>query len=137
MRKHCLAIASLAVWKIPSHKNNLNYDSYVFSYNFAFIPFLSFLRNQKQESKFQQVCNLITRNISGFLFIASRALFYVDFNIILYGNFLTCYSCSHYSSMVLDKVQHFRLINYSNLAIVHFLKRFVVETGISITFFWT
>ena len=33
-----------------------------------FILFLSFLRNQKQESDFQQVGGLVTRNISVFCF---------------------------------------------------------------------
>ena len=39
------------------------YDSYKFSYKFAFILFLSFVNNQKQESCFQQVGGLVTRNI--------------------------------------------------------------------------
>ena len=37
------------------HENNPNYNSYIFSYKFAFIFFFSFLTNQKQESRFQQV----------------------------------------------------------------------------------
>ena len=37
---------------------------------FSFCPFLQ----KKQESGFQQVGGLVTRNISVFLFIASRAL---------------------------------------------------------------
>ena len=37
-----------------------------FSYKFAFILFLSFLKNEKQESGFQQVGGLVTRNISVF-----------------------------------------------------------------------
>ena len=36
--------------------------------------FLSFLTNQKQESGFQQVGGLVTRNISVVLYIASYAL---------------------------------------------------------------
>ena len=44
-----------------------NYNnSYTFSYKSAFILFLSFLTNQKQESGFQQVDGLVTRNISVF-----------------------------------------------------------------------
>ena len=52
---------------------------------FAFILFLSFLENQKQESDFQQVDGLVTRNISVFLFIASRALLkrYAEFRRLL------------------------------------------------------
>ena len=37
------------------HENNRNYNSYRFSCKLAFILFLSFLTNQKQESSFQQV----------------------------------------------------------------------------------
>ena len=48
------------------HQNNRNYNSYRFSYKFAFILFLSFLTNQKQESGFRQVGGLVTRNISAF-----------------------------------------------------------------------
>ena len=48
------------------HENNRTYSSYRFSYKFAFILFLYFLTNQKQESSFQQVGSLVTRNISGF-----------------------------------------------------------------------
>ena len=48
------------------HENNRNYNSYRFSYKFAFIFFLSFLTNQKQESGFQQVSGLVMRNISVF-----------------------------------------------------------------------
>ena len=48
------------------HKNSLNYNSYRFSHNFAFILFLSFLTNQKQELGFQQVADVVTKNISGF-----------------------------------------------------------------------
>ena len=43
------------------------------------------LSNQKQESDFQQVGGLLTRNRSVFLFIASRALLrsYAEFNRLL------------------------------------------------------
>ena len=42
--------------------------------NSLFVLFLSFLKNQKQQSGFQQIDDLVTRNISVYLFIASRAL---------------------------------------------------------------
>ena len=48
------------------HENNRNYNSYRFDYKFVFILFLPFLTNQKQESGFQQVGGLVTRNISAF-----------------------------------------------------------------------
>ena len=47
-------------------KINRNYNSYRFSYKFAFFLFLSFFTNQKQEPGFQQVGRLVTRNISIF-----------------------------------------------------------------------
>ena len=63
MKKHCVANAVLTIWKVFLHENNRNYNSYRFSYKFAFILFLSFLTNQKQESGFQQVGGLVPRNI--------------------------------------------------------------------------
>ena len=39
-----------------------NYNSYKSSYKFTFIPFFSFHRNRKQESNFQQLGGLVTRN---------------------------------------------------------------------------
>ena len=66
MKKHCVAKVLLAIWEIFLHENNRNYNSYRFSYKFAFILFLSFLTNQKQESGFQQVCGLVKRNTSVF-----------------------------------------------------------------------
>ena len=53
--------------------NNRNYNSYKFSYKFIFISFLSFHRNQKQESNFQQVVGLVTRNNFGFFYSESRS----------------------------------------------------------------
>ena len=41
----------------------LDCNSYRCIYKFAFILFLSFLTNQKQQSGFHQVCSLVTRNI--------------------------------------------------------------------------
>ena len=66
MKKHCVAKVLLAIWEIFLHENNRNYNSYKFSYKFAFILFFSFLTNQKQESGFQQVGGLVTRNIPCF-----------------------------------------------------------------------
>ena len=64
VKKHCVAKVLLAVWEIILHENNRNYNLPRFSYKVASIPSLSFLGNQKQKSKFQQVGGLITRNIS-------------------------------------------------------------------------
>ena len=65
-KKHCVTKVLLAILEIFLHENNRNYNSYRFSYEFIFILFLSFLTNQKQESSFQQVGGLVTRNISAF-----------------------------------------------------------------------
>ena len=51
------------------HENNHNYNSYKFSYKLAFILFLSFLSNQKQESGLQQVGGLVKRNVSVFVVV--------------------------------------------------------------------
>ena len=56
----------LAIWEIFLHEKKRNYNFNSFSYKFAFILYLSFLTYQKQESGFQQVGGLITRNISVF-----------------------------------------------------------------------
>ena len=64
MKKHCVAKILLAIWEIFLHQNNRNYNS-DFAFFFANF-FFSFLTNQKQESGFQQVSGLVTRNISVF-----------------------------------------------------------------------
>ena len=88
MKKHCLAKVLPAIL----HENNRNYNSFIFSYKFAFILFLPFLRNQNQESGFLQVGGVVTRNIC-FFYIASHALLqsHAEFNRLSERNFLTCY----------------------------------------------
>ena len=59
-----------------------DYDFYKFSYKFIFISFLASGINQKEESSFQQVGGLVTRNISVFrlylvgLYFKGMKLFY-------------------------------------------------------------
>ena len=62
VKKHCV----VKVLQDILHENNRNCNSYRFSYKFAFIFFLPSLTNQEQESSFQQVGGLVTRNISAF-----------------------------------------------------------------------
>ena len=78
-----------------SFVNNGNFNSDELSYKLAFILFLSFRVNQKQESTFQEVCGQITKTISVFWFIANRALIqsYAELNTLLQRCFHTCYSC--------------------------------------------
>ena len=101
-KKHSVAKILLAIWELILHEYNRSYKSYKISDKFAFILFLSFLTNQNQKSSFQLVGFLVMKNISFFLFIANRSLLqsHFEFNKLLLRNFLTCYSCSYYSSMV-------------------------------------
>ena len=66
MKKYCGASTLQGILERFLYQNNRNYNSYKLSYKFDFIPVLSFRRNQKQESKFQQIGDLVTRNISAF-----------------------------------------------------------------------
>ena len=54
-------------------KYDCNSNSYKFSSKFTFITFFSFHRNQKQESNFQQVGGLVTRNSFAFFYSESRS----------------------------------------------------------------
>ena len=56
----------VAILEIFLRENNRNYDPYRFNYKFAFILFLPFLTNQKEESSFQQVGGLVRRIIPVF-----------------------------------------------------------------------
>ena len=69
VKKHCVAKVLPVIWGKYLHENNHNYNSYRFSYKFAFILFSSFLTDQKQESGFQQVGGLVTKNIYVFVYI--------------------------------------------------------------------
>ena len=55
--------------------------------------FLSFHKNKKQESNFQQVGGLVTRNS---FFKVSCAILqrYIEFNRLINKDFVKCYSCS-------------------------------------------
>ena len=62
---------------------------------------MSFHRNQKQETCFQEIGGLVTRNVPVFIYSESCSTSrHVEFNRLLQRNFLTCYSYSYYSSMV-------------------------------------
>ena len=84
MKKKSVAEILQGIRETFLYENNRDYNSYKFNCKFAFIPFLLFRRNQKQESNFQQVGGQAKRNIS-FLFIVSRALLqkYAEFNRLL------------------------------------------------------
>ena len=59
MKKHCAAKIFQGIWEKFLCENNNDCNSYKFSYKFPIIFFLSFRRNQKQESNFQQVGELL------------------------------------------------------------------------------
>ena len=56
----------LAIWESFLYESNYDYNLYKFGYKFAFIPFLFFHKNQKQELNFQQFGGLVTKNIYAF-----------------------------------------------------------------------
>ena len=59
-KKYCVAKILQRIREIFLYEKNSNYNSYKFSNKFAFIPFVYFCRNQKQEPNFQQVGDLGT-----------------------------------------------------------------------------
>ena len=103
VRKSCVAKVLLAIWEVFSVENNQNYHSYSFSYKFAFIfSFFVLFYKPKTRIRFSASWRSGAENYFCFLFIASRALFqsHVEFIRLLKRNFLTCYFCSYYSSMI-------------------------------------
>ena len=87
LREHCGAKLLVAMWEIVLYENNCNYNSCKFKLQIHFSPHLSFLRHQSQESSFSKlvVCLSVC---------------------LLETNFLTCYSCSYYSSMAHNCTLH-------------------------------
>ena len=69
MKKHCVGKILHGIQEIFFYENN----TYKFSYKFIFIPFLSFHRNQNQESKLQQVGDLVTKVL---LFVYRESMLY-------------------------------------------------------------
>ena len=62
MKKHYVARILKEILERFLYQNNRNYNSY----KFDFIPDLSFGTNQKEETRFQQVGDLVMRNVSAF-----------------------------------------------------------------------
>ena len=65
-KKHCVAKILQRIWERFLREKNRKCNSYKPSYKFTFIYFLSFHRNQKQESYFQQVGGLVSKNSFAF-----------------------------------------------------------------------
>ena len=111
VKNYCVAKVLLATWETFLHENNCTYNSYRFSYKFAFILFSPFLTNQKQESGFQQVGGLVTRNIS--VFSLKRVALYLKVmpnSMDFYEGSLPCYFCLYYSFMLQVMLGHFLLV---------------------------
>ena len=72
-QKKRVAKVSPAIRETFLHEYNRNHNSYRFNYKFGLIHFLSFITNQKQETGFQQVVGLVTRNTSFFAYSESRS----------------------------------------------------------------
>ena len=66
VKNHCVKKILKEIWETFLYENNRNYNSCKVNYKVTCIPFLSFRKNQKQESNFQQVGSIVTRNISVF-----------------------------------------------------------------------
>ena len=66
VKNHCVTKILKEIWETFLYENNRNYNSCKVNYKVTCIPFLSFRKNQKQESNFQQVGSIVTRNISVF-----------------------------------------------------------------------
>ena len=94
LKKHCVAKVLLAIWEIFLYENNRNYNSYIFSYKFAFTLFFFISYKPKTRIRFSASWWSGNEKYFCFLFIASRALLqsYAEFNRPLQRNFLTCYS---------------------------------------------
>ena len=102
--KNCVAKVLVADREIFLHENNRNYNSDRFSYKFAFILFLSFLKNQNQEASWWSS----NEKYFWFFFMMSHALFqsHAKFNRLLQRNILTCYSCSYDSFKIWLSLLH-------------------------------
>ena len=118
-----LCSKDLTISLIDIFMNNFIYDSYKFTCKFAFIPFLSFRRVQKQEPNSQQVRGLVTRNIS-VLFVYSDSRYtskacQIQYNFVNNLFFNICLYCS---SMVSQNsfIIIFERILYFSFTAFHF-----------------
>ena len=73
VKKHCVAKVLLVIWEIKIKKIILTIISTNLSKNSFLSSFCPFLQTKKQESGFQQVSDLVTRNISFFVYSESRS----------------------------------------------------------------
>ena len=72
LKKHCVKDL-LAIWEMLLQENSRNHNSYWFSYKIAFILFLSFLTNQKQESGFSKMVVWQQEIFLSFIYSESRS----------------------------------------------------------------
>ena len=132
-KKYCVAKVLLAIWETFLHENNHDYDSYRFSYRFAFILFLSFFTNQKQESGFQQVYGLVM-----FLYSLGK-LYFVSFLKEIFLNmqkFEDSIFCSLFCNTRLGKpIESRHTYNISHI-LKTFLKACVVQVTSKVLGTW-
>ena len=103
------------------NENNLTIIPTDLVTNSLWFLFLSFLTNQKQESGFQQVGGLVTRNISVFCLLqVALYLKAMSNSIDFYKSFLTCshYTRSYHSSMY--QQVHIWLVTWSIMHNLYF-----------------
>ena len=112
--KHCITKISLAIWETFLHENNSNNRSWKFSDKFAFIPFLLFRRNWKQESILVEVGGLVMRNISVYCIYA-----FCYFSGTEPKNFLRC--CLIHITIII--IRH--IFNLVYLPLYLFLRLFI------------
>ena len=99
--KTCIAKISEGIWKRFLYENNCNYNSNKFSDKFYFSLVYLFVETKDKNEIFSKLV-IWQQEIFLFLFIASCAVLwrYAEFNRVLKKDFLTCYSCSYYCSMI-------------------------------------
>ena len=82
MKKHCAAKILQGIREKILYEHNHKTNSYKFSYKFVYILALSFRINQKRELNFQQVGDLVRRNIWFFVYSQFSIQFIKGFSYI-------------------------------------------------------
>ena len=102
MKKHCVAKVLLAIWEIFLNENNHIYNFHRFKSLIRFYSLFVLSCRPKTRIRFPASWWSGKEKYFCFLFKASRTLFqsHAEFNRLLWRNFLICYSCSYYSSML-------------------------------------
>ena len=73
IREITVFFAVLAIWEAFSYESSFSYDSYKFSYNFAFIPLFHFIKTKNKNQFWSRVAGLVKKYISAFVYSESRS----------------------------------------------------------------